>query len=186
MKKYFKSIGFILALFMITCLYMPTSALAAAETLIGTRGAAGFPVYGRGAAGDLKVAYGQYAITAAVEDGDIFQLCRVPAGAIIVGGWFYAGDMDTGAEALDMDVGWAANGTDAADPDGLLNGGTLTGDAITDLKPEVGISMPLGGVLITAGKKLLAEETVIQIEVNTAATTWADGTVSLIIYYTME
>jgi hypothetical protein len=187
MRKFkFMSVVF-LALAMIA-LTLPSMVFATAETLIGTRGAAGFPVYGKGQAGNLKTAYGTYAITAAVEDGDIFQLCRVPAGATVIGGRFYAGDIDATTEtaALDMDVGWASNGSDAADPDGLLDGGTLTGDAVVGVKPETGTSMPFGGVLITSGKQAFAAETVIQVEVNTAAASFAAGSIGVIVHYSMD
>ena len=130
-------------------LIVPSLAFGTAETLVGTRASAGIATAGVGIGGSCKVAYGTYTVAAAVEDGDIFQLCKIPRGAIVIGGRFYADDLDTGAEALDMDVGWAANGSDAADPDGLLNAGTLTGDAVTGVKPETGTSMPFGGVLIT-------------------------------------
>jgi hypothetical protein len=149
----------------------------AAETLTGTRGGTAFPVAGHGSGGNLKAWHGGYSIPAAVEDGDIFELFRVPAGAVILGGWLQADDMDTGIEALDMDLGWAANGVDSADPDGFGNFGTWTGDAVTDIKPETGIYMPLGGVLFTAGPKLFTVETLIQLEANTAATTFAAGQV---------
>lgn len=155
----------------------------AAETLTSTQAATGYPVHGVGPAGNVKAAYGTYTIAANVEDGDIFEMCKVPKGAVVLGGWLYSGDLDTGTEAIDMDVGWAANGSDAADPDGLGNFGVWTGDAVTGVKPETGTSMPLGGVLITAGPKTFAAETTIQIEANVAAATFAAGTVSLVVYY---
>ena len=169
-------------------LIMPSLAFGTAETLIGTQAGSGYPTAGMGHGGSEKVAYGTYAVTANVEDGDIFQLCKVPRGATILGGRFYAHDLDLGttAETLDMDVGWAANGSDAADPNGLLDGGTLTGDAVTGVKPETGTSMPFGGVLITSGKKVFARETVIQVEVNTAAETFTVGTIGIVVRYTMD
>jgi hypothetical protein len=171
---------------LILALIVPVVAFATPETLTSVRGNSGFPVYGRGQAGSMKIAHGQYNVTAAVEDGDIFVLCRIPPGATVVGGRFYADDLDVGTEALDMDIGWAANGTEAADPDGLLNAGTLTGDAVTGVKPETGTSMPLGGVLITAGKASFTNKTAIQAEVNTAANSFTEGTIGVVIFYTMD
>jgi len=181
MKKF---ITLILAL----CLILPSIAFATAETLVSTRGTAGYPVFGRGQAGDLKMAYGNYNIIAAVEDGDIFQMCRIPPGATVVGGIFYASDLDatTGTAALDMDVGWAANGTEAASASGLLNAGTLSGDAVTGYKPETGTLLPLAGGIMTNTPITFTEETVIQVEANTAAATWANGYIGVVVYYTMD
>mgnify|MGYP006883105208 CR=1 FL=1 len=155
----------------------------AAETLTSTRAADSFPVFTGKGTGNLCCAYGSYAVAANVEDGDIFEMCKLPANAVVVGGWFYAGDLDTGTEAIDLDIGWAANGTEAADPDGLGNFGVLAGDAVAGIKPEVGTSMPLGGKLITAGPQSFSDETTIQVEANAAATTFAAGTISVVVYY---
>jgi len=183
--KFFSCLAFI---FLILCIFAPNQSFATPETLTSTRANAGFPVAGVGHGGSLKTAYGTYTVPAAVEDGDIFELCRIPAGAIVVGGRFYADDLDatSGTAALDIDIGWAANGSDAADPDGLLNAGTLSGDAVTGVKPEAGTSMPFGGVLLTAGKKEFAKETVIQAEVNTAAATFTPGIIGVIVNYLMD
>jgi hypothetical protein len=130
------------------------------------------------------VAYGTYAVAANVEDGDIFEMCKIPAGAVIVGGFFTAADLDTGAEALDLDLGWAANGVEAADADGLGNYGVLTGDAVTGYKPETGTLLPVAGTLMTGTAfPTFSAETTIQVEANAAATTFAAGTIKVAIYY---
>lgn len=161
----------------------------AAETLTATRGAASFPVYKPSGAGALACAYGTYEIAADVEDGDIFEMCRVPAGAVIVGGTFYGDDIDTGTEALDMDIGWAANGGsgtyDSADPDGLGNLGVLTGDAFAagNVSPVAGLIYPFSGVLANGDLPTFTAETVIQLEANAASGTFTAGAVSLVVYY---
>ncbi len=155
----------------------------AAETLTTTRAAATFPVFQGGGAGVVCAAHGSYNIAAAVEDDDIFQMCRVPAGATVIGGMVYADDIDTGTEALDMDIGWAANGSDAADPDGFGNLGTWTGDAITDWKPVAGNMFPFQGVLLTAGPKTFVNETIIQVEANTASNAGHTGMLTVVVYY---
>ncbi len=153
-----------------------------AETLTSTRAAAAFPVAGKGDAGTVKFAYGTYEIAANVEDGDIFEMCRVPNGAVVIDGFVRADDLDTGIETLDMDVGWAANGTDAADPDGFGNLGVWTGDSVTDIKPEAQIWYPFNGVL-KDGPKTFSAETVIQVEANAAAATGGTGTLYVGVYY---
>ena len=161
----------------------------AAETLTTTRGAATFPVFKASGSGIVCAAYGTYEIAANVEDGDIFEMCRLPAGAVVVGGMLYGDDLDTGTEALDMDVGWAANGGsgtyDSADPDGLGNLGVLTGDAFAagNVSPVAGLMYPLSGVLAGGDLPTFTAETTIQIEANAAAATGGTGTVSLVVYY---
>ena len=91
-------------------------------------------------------------------------------------------DREFDAGDLDMDIGWAANGTDAADPDGFGNLGVWTGDAVTDVKPETQIWYPFNGVL-KDGPKTFAAETTIQLEANAAAATGGTGTVYVGVYY---
>jgi len=157
-----------------------------AETLTATRAATGFPVAGEGLAAGLQVATGTYEIAANVEDGDIFEMCKIPNNAVVVMGWMYGDDLDTGIETIDLDVGWAANGTDAADPDGLGNFGVITGDAVTGIKPEASIWMPLGGVLRTGGPKKFSAETTIQVEANAAAATGGTGTLTVVVLYFID
>jgi hypothetical protein len=181
MKK-FKLIAIVACLFMLAGI-VP---VFAETTEIGTRAVSGFPVYGKGQAGSMKVAYGTVGIPSTIGDGYIYQLCRIPANATVLGGMFYASDLDTGTEELDLDVGWASNGVEAADPDGLLDGGIITGDAVTGIKPETGTAMPFGGVLLATGPKKFSAETVIQVEGNAAPDTFAAGTISVEVYYTMD
>lgn len=153
-----------------------------AETLTATRAASTFPVFQSHQSGVLCVAYGTYSITAAVEDGDIFEMCRVPAGATVLGGYIQSGDLDTGTEALDMMIGWAANGDEVADPNGFAVADVFTGD-VTENYGGAGNLRFLGGVLATAGPKTFNEETLIQVEVNTAANVWANGYITLVVQY---
>lgn len=161
-----------------------------AETLTSTRAADSFPVFKPLGAGVLGVADGTYEIAANVEDGDIFEMCKVPAGAVIIGGFLYGDDLDTGIETLDMDIGWAANGGsgtfDAADPDGLGNLGVLTGDtfATGNLSPVAGLLYPLSGVLVDT--PYFTKETTIQIEANAAAATGGTGTIRLVVLYRVD
>ena len=154
----------------------------AAETLTGTRAADSFPVAAHGFAGNLKVAYGSYAVAATVEDGDIFELCKLPAGAVVLGGAFYAGDLDTGTEVLDLDVGWAANGAQTADPDGFVNSGVLTGDAITDLLAAGSNYRPFP---MATGPLTFTNETMVQVEANVPSNVFAAGTIYVVVYYVL-
>ncbi len=155
----------------------------AAATLAGTRALTTVPLGGAGSGYDVKCNVGEITIDALSEDGDIFQVCYVPAGATVIGGWILAGDGDTGIEALDIDIGWAANGVDAADPDGFGNLGVWTGDATHGGSSEVGNQLMLGGVLLSAGPKTFTVDTLIQLETNTAAATGVAMNVTVVVMY---
>jgi hypothetical protein len=155
-----------------------------AETLTAARAKRTFP-RAAGSFGNLFVAWGTIEIGAAVEDGDIFEMVRLPPGATVVNGWIFADDLDTGTEALDMDIGWAGNGIDTADPDGFGNLGVWTGDATTDVKPEVWNRFFFGGVLKDGPKTFGNAETVIQVEANAPANAGHVGSLSVVLLYTV-
>lgn len=157
-----------------------------AATVYADRAKATAPVRKPIGSGICSVAWGVYEVADNPEDGDIWKMCRVPRDGTVVGGWFYGDELDTGTDALDIDIGWAANGTDVADPDGFGNLGVITGAAITGLKPVAGIMYPFQGVLLTEGPKTFAAETVVQLEANVAAHTGGTGTISLVTFYTCD
>lgn len=168
-----------------------------AETLTSKQAASTIIPAGHGLAGTVKAAIGKYTIAANVEDGDIFELCKLPANCIVLGGMYHLGDVDTGTEAVDMDMGWASNGGGAAtytdstgttwtnagenaDPDGFVNSGVLTGDAITDL---VAAGSNLRPFPMPTGPLYFSAETMVQAEANAAAATFAEGTLYVVVYY---
>ena len=131
-------------------------------------------------------AYGEISVTANPVAADIYDMVRLPAGATVIGGYFYADDIDTNAtETLDLDLGWAGNGNEALDADGFGNMGVLDGDAITGLKPEVGTFRPLGGVLFTTGPQTFTRETMIQVTCVATAATFAAGKMWVKIDYVL-
>lgn len=152
-----------------------------AATLAGSRSKTSQPQGGAGDAFAVKAAWGTITVDASSEDGDIWQLVRVPANSTVIGGWLMAGDGDTGIEALDIDLGWAANGVDAADPDGFGNLGTWTGDA--SKTAPTGNHFHLAGVLQSVGPKTFTVETIIQAETNTAAATGAAMELTVVVLY---
>ena len=159
---------------------------------VGTRAAASFPVAKSHTAGALCVAYGSYEITVNPIDGDTYELCKVPAGAVILGGMFYGDSIDSGTETLDLDVGWKANGGsgtyDTNDPDGLANMGTLVEDAseANNLATAAGLIYNFGGPHFGAGDfPTFTKETTIQVECNTTASAgFAAGAISVYVLYT--
>lgn len=157
-------------------------------TLTAARAASTFPVSAFAGAGVLNVAFGSYTLAANPTAADIIQFCRIPAGATVIGGYLRGEDIDTGTEELDIDIGWPANGGTGvgatADPDGFGNFGVITGDAVTEWKPEVSIFMPLNGTLLT-GPKTFDAETIIQGVVNVDAAAGGTGVLWVVVFYTM-
>lgn len=141
------------------------------------------PVSGHGFAGTKKQAYGVYTVSASLAATTIIRMCRVPKGAVVMGGILRGSGVEVTSNTLDIDVGYESNGTDTADPDAFGNFGTLFATVIAGTKPEQGYSYPLAGVLLTGGPKTLAEETIIGLTVNASATTFTSGVLSLVVDY---
>lgn len=155
-------------------------------TFTATRAASTFPADGMGYSGNCKVARGSYQFTENMVADDIVEFCRVPRGAVVVGGTYRIGKIEstTSGAAFDMDIGWANNGTDASDTDGFGNFGAPSFAAVTGYKPEATFAMyPLGGVLGTAGPKTFAAETKIIGHVVASATNFATATAMVEVYY---
>lgn len=153
-------------------------------TFTAARASATLPVAGHGFASNLKVASGVIEVTANPVAADIYQMCRVPKGAVVVGGWIRSDDLDTNAtETLDIDVGWAANGVDAGNSSGFGNLGVMGTDTVAGIKPESGYNYPFGGVLATDGPQAFAAETIIQVTCVATAATFAAGTLSVVVLY---
>lgn len=153
-------------------------------TLTGSRAASTAPVPSLSSMqGVLQVAWGTYTLSANPSQNDVIEFCKVPAGATVIGGWLQGADIDTGTETFDIDIGWAANGTDAADTDGFGNFGVLTGDAVTELKPVAGIYVPFANVIQDSGFKTFAAETKIIGTVNAAANAGGTGLLKVVVLF---
>lgn len=153
-------------------------------TFTAARAASTFQVSKPAVGGVMCVAQGSIAVAANPVAADIYELCRVPAGAVVVGGYLYSGDLDTNAtETLDIDIGWSANGVEVADPDGFGNLGVMGTDTVAGIKVENGYQYPFGGVLITSGPQAFSAETVIVATCVATAATFAAGTLSVVVYY---
>jgi hypothetical protein len=153
-------------------------------TFTADRAKTTFPVFKGEGSGTLCVAWGTIEVAANPVANDIYEMCRVPAGAVVVDGWVRSDDLDTNAtETLDLDVGWLGNGTEAADPDGLGNFGVMGTDTVAGIKPESGYNYVLGGKLITDGPQAFTRETVIAVTCVATAATFAAGTLTVGVYY---
>ncbi len=159
-------------------------------TLTATRGESSFPVFNPTGSGLVCAAYGTYSITVDPAPADDYTMCRLPAGAVVLGGHLYGADLDTNAtETLDLDVGWRANGGsgtyDAVDTDGLGNFGVITGDAFAtgNVANVAGIHYPLGGLLLTGVLPTFTAETEIIVTCVDDTATLTAGSISVVVYY---
>lgn len=153
-------------------------------TFTATRAASTAPVFRPIGSGLLACAYGTIEVSANPVANDVYEMCRIPKGAVVVGGRVYSDDLDTNAtETLDLDIGWAANGVEAADPDGFGNLGVLGTDTVAGVKPEAGYNFAFGGKLTTDGPQSFSAETTITVNCVATAATFAAGTLSVVVYY---
>lgn len=152
-------------------------------TFTAAQAASTFPVYESVGRGLKHTAYGVITFSSNPAPADILQFCYIPAGATVIGGRFRGQDLDTNVSpTLDIDIGWAANGVEAADTDGLGNFGVINGTAVTNYLPEGGFAFPLAGVLAT-GPVTFTNKTLITGVVNAAAATFAAGTIWVEVDY---
>ena len=133
--------------------------------------------------GIMNVNWATYNFLVNPTAADVVRMFKLPARSTVLGGYFYGPDIDTGTDALDIDVGWLANGVEAADPDGFSNSGVLNGAAITNLKPETGIYRVLGGVLFTTGPQFFTNETDITLTVIAPANAGGTGRITLVVQF---
>lgn len=162
-------------------------------TFTALRAASTFPVFKAHGAGLGQKAYGSIAIAVNPVAGDLYPLCRVPAGAVILGGRLIGADLDTNVtETLDMDLGWAANGGsgtyDALDADGLGNFGVWVGDAFAggNTFGVAGNGFDLAGILATGIFPSFTKPTLIQLTCVATAATFTAGSVSVVLDYVVD
>lgn len=155
-----------------------------ATAFVAARAAPTFPVAKPVAGAGVSCrAWGLYNFTVAAVIADTVAMCKVPAGATVVGGFLRAQDLDSGTGVIELDVGFAANGVDAADPVAFIDSGALNGTAVTNYLPVAGIYIPFAGVLQSAGPKTFTAETTIMLKVTAAANAGGTGIVQVHVDY---
>lgn len=153
---------------------------------------------GHGLHMNCKVAFGKYTYSAAPSANDLANMFKLPKNCLVVWGFMATDDIDTGTEALEIDVGFTANGGGAATltlADGttytnandgaasatyLVDSGVLTGDTVTDLMAGMNWR-PFQGV--KTGPMFFSEETVCQAKITAAANSGGTGTLYVCAFY---
>lgn len=154
---------------------------------------------GHGLVGNVKAAFGKYTYSAAPLANDLANMFTLPKNCLVLWGFMATDDIDTGTEALEIDVGFTANGGGAAtltDSTGttwtnnnsgsasataFIDSGVLTGDVITDLMPAGMNWRPFKG--IATGPMFFSEETLVQAKITAAANAGGTGTVYVVAFY---
>lgn len=128
---------------------------------------------GRGDGGNLKVLYGTIEIGTALSAADTINLFTAPAGFTPLFGRMVGDDIDTGTEALEIDIGISGDATK------YLNSGVITGDTIANEKITVGISIPLQEELMTVKPTEFTSDTDIIATITAAANAGGTGTLTV-------
>jgi hypothetical protein len=153
-----------------------------------TYAASTVPLAGQGDAGVVRAAFGIYEISGAMAINSTIDMCHLPKDAIILGGYLTGDDLDTGTEAMELDVGLRTKGTlygdTSVDADALLNSGVLTGDALNDHSPGAKVLVHFQGDACIVPKKLTVDSTVM-ITFTAAAAGGGTGTIAVVVYYMM-
>ena len=128
-----------------------------------------------GSLSNLSVAYGFIEIATAQSAADTVTFFTLPAGTTVIGGKLVGDDLDTGTEALEIDIG------DSSDTDRFLNSGVITGDAFAagNVSNVAGILYEMMGTL-PGGPHTYTADTDIIATFTAAAN--AGGTGSLWLY----
>lgn len=109
---------------------------------------------------------------------DTITFFEAPAGTTVVGGWLIVGDVDTGIETLEIDIG------DASDPDRFLDSGVITGDAVVGYMSAAMSVMPLAETLAINGPYTYTTATNVIGTIVGAAATAGTGNVTLVMAVT--
>lgn len=168
--------------------------------LRATRAGTTVAAQGSGWAGVTQRAWGLYEHTASPAAGDTVVMCKLPKGALIVGGAVKGDKLDSsgsGSSLASINIGLDAAVTT---PDGtsvstdstsncLLAALNLGPDAaaVTGYKPEAGVrNVPLGGLLLTHGPLKTSAECHAYVTWTASALAFATGTMLLEVDYIID
>ena len=149
----------------------------------------------------LQRAWGtyEYGADATQAVGDIIVMCKLPKGAMVVGGMLTGDKIDSnlaGSALLSINIGIdkaviLPNGTTvtvASTSVALGNAWALGPDAavIVGVNPDAGRRVKLGGLLVSDGPLLCTDECSAYITTNATALNLSTGTLNLLVDYYMS
>lgn len=164
-----------------------------------TRAGTTKPSAAAGWAQDLKRAWGTYEYGSAVTvvAADTIIMCKLPKGAMIVGGYLQGDQIDSqsvGSFGLSINIGLdkavvlpsGTTVTSASTSNALASQWSLGPDAAVSstYKPDNAVrNVPLGSLLLTEGPLLTTDETNVYITVRASATGLTTGSLNLLVDY---
>lgn len=168
-------------------------------TYTATRAGSTKPSAATGWAVELKRAWGTIEVSSNPAPSDSFVMCKLPKGAMIVGGYLQGDKLDStgsGSACLTINIGvdkavTAADGTavtSASTSNALASAWALGPDAVavTGYKADAGArNLPLGSLLLTNGPLLTSDECNAVVTVITSANGLTTGTLTLMVDYYM-
>ena len=142
-------------------------------TVSSAQSASTVPIYRPLGAGVLCVRWGVYEIASALSKSDIVEFFKLPP-CNVIDGYLMGDDIDTGTEALEIDVGYS--GATAA----LLNSGVITGDVVAG-HVVTGFRAHFDGVV--GGPVAITDDTMIIGTITAAANAGGTGTLYCQAHY---
>lgn len=167
---------------------------------VATRAGTTKPSLATGWAGDLKRVWGTYTYggAATIVATDTIVLCKLPKGAMIVGGYLQGDQIDSqsvGSFGLSINIGLdkavtivntGVSVTAASTSNALASQWSLGPDAAVNstYKPDNAVrNVPLGSLLLTDGPLLTSDETNVYVTVRASATGITTGELTLLVDY---
>ena len=161
-----------------------------------TRAGATRAAVGVGNAQDLKVAWGTIEITTNPLLGDSYIMCKLPKGALIVGGRITGDPLDSsgsGSALLGFNCGvdkavTAADGTAfaATSTSNCLGASMAFGPdavAVAGYKATNTRNFPFGSVLVTSGPLLTSDDCNVYLIASASALAFSTGTLNVFVEY---
>lgn len=155
------------------------------------------PANSSGWAGEQQTAWGYYEHTVSPAAGDTVVFCKLPKGALVIGGRVKGDKLDSagsGSSLASINIGLDAAVTTPAGTSvstastsncllAALNLGPDTA-AVTGYKPEAGVrNIPLGGLLLTDGPLLTTAECHAYVTWTASSLAFTTGTMILEVDY---
>ena len=133
----------------------------------------GVATAGPGPAQSVIALTGTIEIGTALSQNDIINFFVAPKGFTPLYGWMVGDDLDTGTEALEIDVGITGDTTK------YINSGVITGDTDPYGQITVGIRIPLQEDLMTVKPTAFTSDTTVIGTITAAANAGGTGTLTL-------
>ena len=167
--------------------------------LRATRGAVKFPSHSSGWSSNTQTAWGYYEHTVSPAAGDTVVFCKLPKGALVIGGRLKGDKLDSagsGSSLASINIGLDAavktpagtSVSSASTSNCLLAALNLGPDtaAVTGYKPESGVrNIPLGGLLLSDGPLLTTDECQAYVTWTASSLAFTTGTMILEVDYVM-